>query len=74
MVPGQLDCVADSNVSTPDYITIQGKRAAEFPCDVREYLTVLFQAVWIERRHDAAPAEVLYPDDDASDVQALPGP
>jgi hypothetical protein len=73
-VSSQLDCIADSNFSAPDHVTIQGKRAAKFPYDVCEYLTVLFQAVRIERCHDAAPTEILDPDDDVSDVQTLPGP
>lgn len=74
MVPGQLHVVADSNLAAPDHVTIQGERAAEFTHNVCEHLTVLFQAVGIERCHDAAPTEVLYPDDDVSDVQALPRP
>ena len=74
MVPGQLHAVADSNLAVPDHVTIQGERAAKFPHDVCEYLTVLFQAVWIKRRHDAAPTEILDPDDDLSDVKALPRP
>ncbi len=74
MVPSQLHMVADSNFAAPDHETIQGKRALESPHDVCKHLTVLFQAVGIERRHDAAPTEVLYPDDDVSNVQALPGP
>ena len=74
MVPGQLHVVADSNLAAPDHVTIQGKCALESPHDICKHLTVLFQAVRIERRHDAAPTEVLYPDDDVSDVQALPRP
>jgi hypothetical protein len=74
MVPGQLYAVADSNLSAPDYVTIQGKRALESSHDVCKHLTVLFQAVGIERRHDAASTEVLYPNDDLSDAQALPWP
>jgi hypothetical protein len=74
MVPGQLHAVADSNLAAPNHVTIQGERATESPHDVCKHLTVLFQAVGIESRHDAAPTEILYPDDDVSDVQALPGP
>jgi len=73
-VPNQLDGIADSNLAAPDHVTIQGERAVEFPYDVCEHLTVLFQRVGIERRHDAAPTQVLNPDDDISDAQALPGP
>lgn len=71
---GQFDAVADTDFPVSNHVTIQGKRAAEFPHDVCEYLTVLFQAIGIERRHDAAPTEVLDSDDHASDVQTLPGP
>ena len=73
-MPGQFDSVADLNVSAPDHETIQGERALESPHDVCQHLAVLFQAVGIERRHDATPAEILDSDNHASDVQALPGP
>ena len=74
MVPDQLNSVSDSNLAAPDHVTIQGKRALESPHDVCKDLTVLFQTIGIECGHDAAPTKVLYPDDDVSDVQALPGP
>ena len=74
MLWDQLHGISDSNLASPDHVTIQGERTAEFPHDVCEHLAVLFQAVGIERCHDAAPTKVLDPDDDVSDVQALPGP
>jgi hypothetical protein len=73
-VPGELNPVADSNVPAPDHKTIQGECALKSPHNVGEHLTVLFQAIGVKRRHDAAPTEVLYPDDDVSDVQALTWP
>jgi hypothetical protein len=74
MVSGQLHGVADSNLAAPDHVTIQGERAPEFPHDVCEHLTILFQAVGIKRRHDAAPTKILDSDDNVSDMQALSGP
>jgi hypothetical protein len=74
MVSSQLHVVADSNLTAANHEAIQGKCALEFPHDVCEYLTILFQAVGIKRCHNAAPTEILYPDDDISDVQTLPGP
>ena len=74
MVPGQLYAVADANLAAPDHVTIQGERAAEFPHDVCEYLTVLLQGIGVKRRHDAAPTKVLDSDHDLSDTQTLPWP
>jgi hypothetical protein len=74
MVSGQLYGVADSNLAAPDHVTIQGERTPEFPHDVCEHLMILFQAVGIKRRHDAAPTKILDSDDNVSDMQALSGP
>jgi hypothetical protein len=74
MFRGQFYGISDSNLATPNHVTIQGERAVEFPRDVLEHLTVLFQAVGVKRRHDATPTEILYPNDDVSDAQALAWP
>jgi hypothetical protein len=66
--------VDDSNLAPLDHVTIQREHAAEFLHDTRERLTVLFQAVWVKRCHEATPTKALDPDDDVSNPQALPRP
>lgn len=66
--------VAAPNLTAPNHETIQGERAAKSVHDVGQHLPILFQAIWIKRRHDAATTEVLDSDDDVSDVQTLPRP
>src|SRR6185295_18938139 len=70
----QLHGISDANFASPDHVTIQSKRAAEFPRDVLEHLTVLFQAVRVKCRHDTTPTEILYSNDDVPDAQALAWP
>ena len=74
MFGNQFHGISGLNLPTPDHITIQREHAAKFPHNVGEYLTVLFQTIWVKRRHDATPTEILYPNDDVPDAQALPWP
>src|SRR6185295_12693392 len=67
MLRNQFCGISNSNLATPDHVTIQGERAAEFVRDILEHLTVLFQAVRVKCRHDATPTEILYSTDDAPD-------
>jgi hypothetical protein len=74
MFRDQFCGISNSNLATPDHVTIQGERPAEFPRDTLEYLTVLFQGVWVKCRHDTTPTKILYPNDDIPDTQALAWP
>jgi len=74
MLRNQFCGISNSNLATPDHVTIQGERAAEFVRDILEHLTVLFQAVRVKCRHDATPTEILYSNDDVPDAQALAWP
>jgi hypothetical protein len=74
MFRDQLSGISNSNLATSNHVTIQSERAAEFPRDVLEHLTVLFQAVRVKCRHDTTPTEILYSNDDVPDAQTLAWP
>ena len=70
MTAGQSNLVPDGDFATRDHKAIERELALEAPVNVAGDLFVLGQRIGIERRHDAAIAQVLNADPHSTNVQA----
>lgn len=70
----QFHGVTNAEFAALNHVAVQGKLAVEFPHDFLKHATVLLLIGGIKRGHYAAHTEVLNPDNDLPDAQALAGP